>query len=201
MLPWFHLFFLAFNAGVMLSMSNLSGFVVGGGVSQAFAVSGSDGSGTVSESIAPQAIWAKFIHGAIFPVGLVLIVLAGSELVTGNVMYLSAAVLAGKAPKWPALGRLGMAWLGNFVGSVVCAFLLAYLPKIMHSGPQYTYLASVAHKKLAREWGATLLKGVGCNWLVCMALWCNLTAQDIISKIVAIWMPIAVFFWIGQTFS
>lgn len=195
MLPWPHLFLLAFLAGVMLSMSNLSGFVVGGGFAGSFPIT--DPTGTVVNRVGAQAIWAKFLHGAIFPIGLVLIVLAGSELVTGNVMYLSAAMLAGRAPILPTYGRMGMAWLGNFAGSVVTAFLLAYLPSIMSSGSQWDYLASVADKKLNDGWGSVVLKGLGCNWLVCMALWCNLTAQDIISKIVAIWMPIAVFFWIG----
>jgi len=81
------------------------------------------------------------------------------------------------------------------------AFLLIWLPELLHGDAQLSYLRTVALKKMNTGWGSTLLKGIGCNWMVCLALWCNLTAGDTLSKIVACWLPISAFVWIGWEHS
>jgi hypothetical protein len=81
------------------------------------------------------------------------------------------------------------------------AYFLCYLPEMLHSDPQLSYIRSTALKKMSTGWGSIFLKGVGCNWLVCLALWCNLTAQDTVSKIVALWVPITTFVLIGWEHS
>ena len=70
---------------------------------------------------------AKFVFGAVFPVGLMLVVIAGSELFTGNVGCITPACLSGRA-KWTRLRRnWGVVYVGNFVGSLFVALFIAYL--------------------------------------------------------------------------
>lgn len=112
-------------------------------------------------------------------------------------MYLSVAWASGKCTFRAALRNLALVWLSNLAGSVFIAYFLCYLPEIVHSDPQASWMRNVALKKVNTGWGAVFLKGVGCNLLVCLALWCNLTAVDVVSKILALWWPISVFLWIG----
>ena len=93
-------------------------------------------------------------------------------------MYLSVAVASGKARPTHALRNLALVWTCNFLGAAACAFFLAYLPELVSGPAPLAYLRSMAKKKVSLGWGAVFLRGVGCNWLVCLALWCNLTAQD-----------------------
>jgi len=93
-------------------------------------------------------------------------------------MYLSTALAAGKSRPLHALRNLTVVWVCNFLGAGACAFFLAYLPELVRPAPQLAFLRSMASKKVDLGWGAMFLRGVGCNWLVCLAFWSNLTAKD-----------------------
>ena len=110
---------------------------------------------------------SKFVFGAVFPVGLMLVVLAGSELFTGNVMYMVMGVLDGKASVGGLCKNWVVSWIFNFVGALFVAYVLAYI------------------------------RGIGCNWLVCLAVYLALASDDIIGKIFGIWFPIMAFVTIG----
>jgi len=198
-LVWWQIVLLGFNAGLFLGMGNLAGAYIGGGFTGSTIAR--DASGGVAFVYPGSPALARFMHGIIFPIGLVLIVLAGSELLTGNIMYLTAAWLTGKCSTRSVLRNWSLTWVANLAGSCFCAYFLTYLPEIMHTSPQLDFLQSVSDKKMSAGWGATFLKAIGANWLVCLSLFCNLTAHDVVSKVVAIWMPIATFVWIGWEHS
>lgn len=139
----------------------------------------------------------KLVFGAVFPVGLMLVVIAGSELFTGNVMYMIMGVLEGKASIANLIKNWCTSWVFNFVGAVFVAYVLAYLTGIM-TDPVFTESAiTVATKKVALTWDQSFLRAIGCNWLVCLAVYLAFASNDIIGKIFGIWFPIMAFVTLG----
>ena len=139
----------------------------------------------------------KFVFGAVFPVGLIIVVLAGSELFTGNVMFMTIGVLDGKASVGGLAKNWVLSWVFNFVGALFVAYCLAYLTGIATVSPVYDNVASVASAKAAMPFQKAFFKGIGCNWLVCLAVWLANASDDIIGKIAGIWFPIMAFVAIG----
>jgi len=143
----------------------------------------------------------RFVFGAVFPVGLMLVVIAGSELFTGNCGVITPACLTGAA-RWNALLRNWVfVYIGNFVGSVFVALFLAYWSGIINGGALGDASAAIAEAKVAIPFWPALLRGIGCNWLVCLAVWMAISAEDIAGKILAIWWPIMAFVTLGLEHS
>ncbi|GBE81611.1 Formate/nitrite transporter [Sparassis crispa] len=173
------LFFKAFLAGNMLSYGGLLSEIISGG-SPALTASN------------PGLV--KVLGGAVFPVGLIMIVLQGQELLTSNMMIFPMAILKGAVPWW----SLPLNWLivtfGNLVGSLFFAAILVKYTGIISTAPYDAYVISFAlHKAQEPQWYQIFLRGIGCNWLVCIAIWQAAGARDTLSKIVAIWIPIMIF--------
>lgn len=141
---------------------------------------------------------SKFAFGAVFPVGLMLVVIAGSELFTGNVMYMTMGILHGKA-SWGGLARNWIvSWIFNFVGALFVAYVLAYLGGVILADPAITAGAiKVATGKVNLSWDVAFIRAIGCNWLVCLAVYLAFASDDIIGKILGIWFPIMAFVTIG----
>jgi formate/nitrite transporter len=139
----------------------------------------------------------KLVFGAVFPVGLMLVVIAGSELFTGNCLLPTIACLKCKA-KWLGLLRNWVAsYLGNFIGSVFCAYFLAVATGLFLKSPYMDYITSIAQAKCGLSFTQAFLRGVGCNWLVCLAVWLAIGSEDIVGKIFAIQFPIMAFVALG----
>lgn len=139
----------------------------------------------------------KLLFAIVFPVGLSLIVIAGAELFTGNTGVITPACLTGRA-RWRAMWRnWGVVFVGNFAGSLLVAYLLAYASGIIQGGVLGEATAAMAEDKVALSWTQALLRGIGCNWLVCLAVWLVIAADDVAAKIVALWFPIMAFVAIG----
>ncbi|NLG49488.1 MAG: formate/nitrite transporter family protein [Chloroflexi bacterium] len=143
----------------------------------------------------------KFVFGGVFPVGLMLVIIAGAELFTGNTGVITPACLTGSA-KWRNLLRNWVfVYVGNFIGSVFVALFLAYLTGTVNGGDLGAQAAAIAEGKVSLNWGTAILRGIGCNWLVCLAVWMALAADDIAGKILAIWFPIMAFVTLGWEHS
>ncbi|MDL2246116.1 formate/nitrite transporter family protein [Methanobrevibacter sp. OttesenSCG-928-K11] len=140
---------------------------------------------------------SKFVFGAVFPVGLMLVVIAGSELFTGNVMYLTMGILDGQADFGGLAKNWVVSWIFNFVGALFVAYVLAYLSGIMTDPALATGAISVATKKVALSWDQAFIRAIGCNWLVCLAVYLAFASDDIVGKIFGIWFPIMAFVTIG----
>ncbi|MDD5510085.1 MAG: formate/nitrite transporter family protein [Dehalococcoidales bacterium] len=139
----------------------------------------------------------KLIFASVFPVGLMLVVIAGSELFTGNCMVPFISCLEGKA-RWIGLFRNWfLVYIGNFIGALFVAFFLAHLTGLLANDPWNTYIGNIAVAKTSLSWGAAFWRAVGCNWLVCLAVWMAISADDIGGKILAIWFPIMAFVALG----
>lgn len=173
---------LSFLAGAYIAFGGLLSIIVGGGV----------------PAIAAQNPGiAKFIFGAVFPVGLIMVVLAGAELFTGNNAIFMPSVLSGKQRWGSVFKNWGLVYFGNFVGAIFVAYFLTHLTGLVSSEPWGISLNNMAIVKTGNTFFVTFLKGIGANWLVCLALWLAMSAQHSIGKMVGIWWPIMAFVTLG----
>ncbi|KAI0072703.1 Formate/nitrite transporter [Panus rudis PR-1116 ss-1] len=172
-------FLKAVAAGVMLSFGGLLSEIISGG---------SAGINAQNPGL------VKILGGAVFPVGLVMIVLQGQELLTSNMMIHPMAILKGAIPWWSLPYNWLIVFFGNLCGSLFFAGVLVRASGIISTEPYITYAKTFAlHKAKDPQWHQIFLRGIGCNWLVCVAVWQAAGARDTISKIVAIWIPIWIF--------
>jgi len=143
--------------------------------------------------------------GAVFfPVGFVMLVLMGCELVTGNMALIPMAVFARKATIKGMLRNWAWVTLGNLIGSLMYAglFWAAYSSLGLNlEVPVGLKAKAIATAKTvnyedigARGWFAALFKAIGCNWMVSMGVLMTFTSKSTIGRIAAMWMPIMVFF-------
>lgn len=148
-------------------------------------------------------IWGgvtTLLTGAVFSLGLVLVIVAGSELLTGNMALLPMALFSRKI----SLGRLGRNWVvvlvANLLGALFVAYVLAVKTHVIgaEGTATFTRLAAIATGKAVTEDDPTIfLRAIGCNWLVCLGVWMALAAEDIGGKVAAIVFPITAFVALG----
>ncbi|KAH0589020.1 hypothetical protein H2248_004796 [Termitomyces sp. 'cryptogamus'] len=136
----------------------------------------------------------KVLGGFVFPVGLVMIVLQGFELLTSNMMTFPMAVIKKEIPWWSLPLNWVIVLFGNLVGSLFTAAILVHYSAIVSTEPYISYIQTFAlHKAADPHWHQIFLRGIGCNWLVSVAIWQATGARETISKIFAIWIPIWIF--------
>lgn len=138
--------------------------------------------------------FAKFAGAAVFPVGLMLVVVAGAELFTGNNL-MTLAVMNKKITLSQMLRNWGVVWVANFVGSVLLALVVFYGGVL--SGDAGTKAIAIAESKASLDIATLILRGILCNILVVLAVWMATSSQDIISKLFACWFPIMLFVLCG----
>jgi formate/nitrite transporter len=139
----------------------------------------------------------KFMAGSVFSVGLILVVIAGAELFTGNNLMISS-VMTKDIGFTTMLKRWGLVYVANFIGSILLA-LIFYLSGLWKAGNGALGASAVAiaYGKVNLGFVDALIRAIGCNWLVCLAVWMALASRQIISKIWAIYFPIMAFVAIG----
>ncbi|MDR0518754.1 MAG: formate/nitrite transporter family protein [Clostridiales Family XIII bacterium] len=157
--------------------------------------------GAESSSMAAYALLAdpqtyglgKALAGAIFPVGLILVVIAGAELFTGNVL-IAGAVAAKRVSPQAMLRNWGIVYLGNFIGSILIAWFVVSSGQL-HGGADLlgAMTIKIAAGKVALGFPSALVLGIMCNWLVCLAVWMAYAAPTVQGKIAAIFFPVMVF--------
>jgi formate/nitrite transporter len=177
----------------MLIRGTLAGAFLGYATALVFVV--------LSQGVAP-------IVGAIlFPVGFVILVLLGLELVTGNFALLPAGVMAGTVRFSKLLRNWAWVYLGNLIGSVFFAALF-YLAitnwRTGNGGAVADLLKQAAQKKTLAYaalgysgWGTALVKAVLCNWMVTIGAVLAMVSKSTTGKITAMWLPIMTFFALG----
>ncbi|MFH1683750.1 MAG: formate/nitrite transporter family protein [Candidatus Margulisiibacteriota bacterium] len=139
----------------------------------------------------------NFFTGAVFSVGLMLVVIAGAELFTGNNLMLMSA-LDGRV----SYGKVAYIWLvvyiANFIGSVIMAWLILN-SGLWKDGNFATGISAlkIANAKVNLIWSEAFIRGILCNILVCLAVWMALASQNIIGRIWAIFFPIMTFVALG----
>ncbi len=134
----------------------------------------------------------SFLGGAVFSVGLMLVVIAGAELFTGNNLIMMS-VLAGKTKLSTMLGYWGVVYIANLIGSLLIVFFMYASNLFDNYQVQATAISVAEYKAETLTFGAIFFRGILCNWLVCLAVWLALSAHDITGKILGIFFPIMAF--------
>jgi formate/nitrite transporter len=140
---------------------------------------------------------AKLLSGLVFSVGLILVVVAGAELFTGNNLMI-AAIADKKITMGELLSKWGIVYFANFAGSLLLVGIMYYsnLWKTANFGVGAQAVA-IANAKVNLTFSEAFFRGIGCNWLVCLAVWMALSARQISGKILAIVFPITAFVALG----
>jgi formate/nitrite transporter len=135
----------------------------------------------------------KALAGAIFPVGLILVVIAGAELFTGNIL-MAGAVVRRRVSAGAMLRNWGIVYLGNFIGSLLLAWFI-FTSGQLHGGADLlgAVTIKIAAGKVGLSFSSALVLGILCNWLVCLAVWMTYASNTVSGKIAAIFFPIMVF--------
>jgi formate/nitrite transporter len=175
-LGWRDTFVLAVLAGAFIALGAMFATTVTAGAS-----------GTVPFGI------VRLLAGLVFCLGLILVVVAGAELFTGNHLIVMAW-----ADRRVGLGRLlrnwGIVYAGNLVGATATAGLL-FLAKQYSFGDGEVGLAALdtAELKSGLGFGQAIVLGMLCNALVCLAIWLTYSARTVTDKVLAIVFPITAF--------
>ena len=141
-----------------------------------------------------QSMVAKLIGAAQFPVGLMMVILCGAELFTGNNL-LTLALMDKKITAGKMLKNWVIVYIGNLIGSVLLAFVLAKSGLFADAAGERAM--AIAASKTSIPFMPAVLRGIGCNVLVVLACWLQAGAKDMIGKIFAIWFPIMMFVFAG----
>jgi formate transporter len=141
--------------------------------------------------------FAGFLGASVFPVGLILVVLAGAELLTGNMMYVPMAWYNKRIGLGTVIKNLVIVTIANFIGAVFVAYFFGHIVGLTESGPFLTKTVAIAQGKLHDSFIQTFVSGIGCNWLVCLAVWLGVGAQDVTGKMLGLWFPVMAFVAIG----
>ena len=139
----------------------------------------------------------QVLVGAVFSVGLILVVIAGAELFTGNNLMITS-VLDRHYGLARMLSRWAVVYAANLVGSVLLA-LIMYESGLwkMASNAVGAKAIAIAGAKTSLSFGEAFFRGIGCNWLVCLAVWMAFSAKEIAGKVLVIFFPIMAFVALG----
>jgi len=187
-MPALKMFTLAILAGAFISLGAVFATTVSAG---SVSVTLPDGSAAFSTGL-PYG-FTRLLAGVVFSLGLILVVVGGAELFTGNNLIVMAWA-SGKVTGRALLRNWIIVYSGNFVGAIGTAILM-FLSK------QYTFGASAvgvaalktAVAKCDLAFGQALVLGILCNALVCLAVWLTYSARSTMDKIAAIVFPITAF--------
>ena len=147
----------------------------------------------IASVCAPNPSVGRLVSSVVFPIGLFMVLVGGAELFTGNCLII-VPVMSKKATVTGMLRNWAIVYLGNMVG----AFFIALLANYSHT---YTFadgalaeaVVSTAVAKSGISFTDGLLKGILCNILVCMAVWCSFAADELAGKVLSLWLPVMLF--------
>ncbi|MCI3927077.1 formate/nitrite transporter family protein [Paenibacillus sp. TRM 82003] len=138
-----------------------------------------------------------FIGASVFPIGLILTLVAGGELLTGNMMAVPIAAMARKV----ALRRVAINWTivtaTNFLGAIFVAYAFGHVAGLTETGIYLEKTIDIARHKIDAPFLAAFVSGIGCNWLVALAVWLYYSARTEGGKLFVIWLPTMAFVAIG----
>jgi len=139
----------------------------------------------------------SLIGASVFPIGLILTLLGGGELLTGNMMAVPLAKMAKKVSTWKVVENWFLVTLSNFAGAIFVAYFFGHLVGLTETAPFLEKTISIADHKLEASFLQAFISGIGCNWLVASAVWLSYGANDMSGKIAGIWFPTMAFVAIG----
>ena len=185
-LPLSRFMILAFLGGAFIGLGGLLTVVVAGG---------SPGIMATNPGI------LKFVAGALFPVGLIMVSIAGADLFTSDCTGMILPYMQKEVKRNAVFRVLTLSYLFNFIGTQFIAYVMAYQTGLISSAPWVDYLHDYSSHKVHQEWLTVFIKGIGANWLVCLGAWMGYAAKDVSGKVVGIWLPVMLFVTLGYEHS
>jgi formate/nitrite transporter len=134
---------------------------------------------------------SRLLAGAVFSTGLMLVVICGAELFTGNSLLVSSA-LDGRISWWKLAENWVLVLTGNLLGSLFMAWLV-YESRLWETGNMAQHTVAIAVAKCNLSFGVAFVRGILCNWLVCLAVFMAVAARDVSGKMLACFVPITAF--------
>lgn len=177
---------LAILGGVFIALGGLLTVMVAGGM---------PGIGASNPGL------VKFVAGALFPVGLIMVTVTGADLFTSDCAGMTFPVLTKQAKITDLLRIWTLSYFFNFVGAVCIAYFFAYYTELITASPFKEYVLKLAEKKLHYGWDVVFIKGIGANWLVCLGTFMGLSAKDTVGRALGIWIPVMLFVTLGYEHS
>ena len=180
------------NAGVTKAHLPLGKMILLGLMAGAFIALGGSSSNVAVHTIADVGL-ARTLAGCIFPVGLMMIVLVGGELFTGNCL-ITMGVLEKKVKASEMVRDLVIVWLSNLAGALLIDVIIFFSGQYNYTGGALgAYTIKVALGKTNLSFGTAFASGIMCNILVCGAILLAASAKDVIGKLFACFFPILAF--------
>ncbi|MEV6056994.1 formate/nitrite transporter family protein [Streptomyces sp. NPDC052107] len=179
------------NPGRYLVSSSLGGAFIGVGVVLLLSVGG--------PLLAASSPFTKLVEGLVFAVALTLVVFAGAELTTSNMMTTVQGIVTRRCTVGNAIAVIVGSFVGNLIGSVLFAWLVHGSGVIAsgatpgHAAPALVMLASVIKAKTEASGAALFFRGVLCNFLVCLAVWMAARTKSDGAKLMLIFWGILAF--------
>ncbi|MCX6696617.1 MAG: formate/nitrite transporter family protein [Methanoregula sp.] len=147
---------------------------------------------------------AQLILGAVFPVGLIITVLTGAELFTGDAMLAPMAAFIHKISWAQVINLWIFVYIGNLIGSIFWAYLMANGPFVTFDAAGTATISAFGTRAIAIAGAkvsyvgmmgmySAFLKGIGCNYLVNLAILLGICSDDMVGKFFGIWFPIMAF--------
>jgi len=199
-LPAWNMVLRGFMSGAYIAMGGALATVCSTGIAYSAA---QITAGAVPGGFASAGV-AQLILGAVFPVGLIITVLTGAELFTGDAMLAPMAAFIHKVSWAQVLTLWVFVYIGNFIGSVTWAYIMANGPFVTFDAAGVATLTAFGSRAIAIMGAKTgyvgmmgfysaFIKGIGCNWLVNLAILLGICADDAVGKFFGIWFPIMAF--------
>ncbi len=185
-LPIVKFIIIAILGGVFIAFGGLLSVVVAGGMPEI-------GAGN------PGLI--KFIAGALFPIGLIMVSVTGADLFTSDCAAFTYRWLGKRCNAMAFAKFLTLSYLFNFIGAQIVAYLLTAHVGLVSHDPWQSYLHHYADLKVNQDFMKVLVKGIGANWLVCLGMFMGYAAKDISGKAIGIWIPVMLFVTLGYEHS
>lgn len=173
-----------------ITSSILAGTYIGIGVVLIFSVG--------APLAAEGSIFLRPLMGVSFGIALTLVVFAGAELFTGNNMFMTIGLLKKEVSAAEVLKVWMFSWIGNFVGSLLLAYLVVVSGAIPHAA---NFIEKVSIAKMTMPALQLFLRGILCNWLVCLALWTSSRAKSDTAKCILIFWCLFAFIACGYEHS
>lgn len=139
----------------------------------------------------------NFVAGALFPVGLIMVAIAGADLFTSDCTAMTLPLLQKQINYKVLLKVWILSYVFNFIGTQLVAGVFVSGTGMVSQDPWLSYLHTYAGKKVHQDFLTVFIKGIGANWLVCLGMWMGYAAKEVIGKCAAIWIPVMLFVTLG----
>lgn len=150
-----------------------------------------------ASSLAVFGPFSSILGACAFPIGLIIILMAGGELITGNMMAVSAAFFARKIKATDLLKNWLVITIFNIIGAIFVAFVFGHFLGLTGTGIFKEEVIEVAHAKIGVTPLQAIVSGIGCNWFVGLALWLCYGASNATGKLLGTWFPVMTFVALG----